>query len=230
MKPCSIRVDQLDRDQSSILILIKDYRVCYAGSVTNSVREKRSDPSSSVSLRKHHSTENALPVHISSVASLLDAHCVAFHFYADDTQFYVQMISVVAKPRLSSSEEIGGETVKMILALLNFGEGQLSPVDCLLHESDGDASEYSNIVYLSRHTYRVVAFENKMYQKAWREYVKFRHLLANMPKPSFEDKRRLEAKENRLQEMRMTSKMKRDVTIAVSSQGFFRTGIMCDVV
>lgn len=51
-----------------------------------------------------------------------------------------------------------------------------------------------------------------------------------MPKPSFEDKRRLEAKENRLQEMRMTSKMKRDVTIAVSSQGFYRTGIMCDVV
>ena len=68
------------------------------------------------------------------------------------------------------------------------------------------------------------------YQKAWREYVKFRHLLANMPKPSFEDKRRLEAKENRLQEMRMTSKMKRDVTVAVSSQGFYRTGIMCDVV
>ncbi|XP_071516601.1 ribonuclease 3 [Panulirus ornatus] len=71
---------------------------------------------------------------------------------------------------------------------------------------------------------------NPEYQKAWREYVKFRHLLANMPKPSFEDKRRLEAKENRLQEMRMTSKMKRDVTVAVSAQGFYRTGIMCDVV
>lgn len=51
-----------------------------------------------------------------------------------------------------------------------------------------------------------------------------------MPKPSFEDKRRLEAKENRLQEMRMTSKMKRDVTVAVSAQGFYRSGIMCDVV
>ncbi|ROT62179.1 drosha [Penaeus vannamei] len=71
---------------------------------------------------------------------------------------------------------------------------------------------------------------NPEYQKAWREYVKFRHLLANMPKPSFEDKRRLEAKENRLQEMRMTSKMKRDVTVAVSAQGFYRSGIMCDVV
>nr|CAD7256805.1 unnamed protein product [Timema shepardi] len=68
------------------------------------------------------------------------------------------------------------------------------------------------------------------YQKAWRDYVKFRHLLANMPKPSFEDKRKLECKEIRLQEMRTQSKMKRDVTVAVSAKGFYRTGIMCDVV
>jgi ribonuclease-3 len=51
-----------------------------------------------------------------------------------------------------------------------------------------------------------------------------------MPKPSFEDKRRLEGKENKLQEMRMQSRMKRDVTVAVSAQGFYRTGIMCDVI
>ena len=68
------------------------------------------------------------------------------------------------------------------------------------------------------------------YQKAWREYVKFLHLLANMPKPSFEDKRKLESKENKLQEMRTQSKMKRDVTVAVSSKGFHRTGIMCDII
>jgi ribonuclease-3 len=68
------------------------------------------------------------------------------------------------------------------------------------------------------------------YQRAWREYVKFRHLLANMPKASFEDKRKLEGKENKLQEMRTQSKMKRDVTVAISSEGFYRTGIMCDVV
>lgn len=71
---------------------------------------------------------------------------------------------------------------------------------------------------------------NPEYQKAWREYVKFRHLLANMPKSSYDDKRKLEAKENKLQEMRTQSKMKRDVTIAVSSEGFYRTGIMCDIV
>ncbi|XP_022906494.1 ribonuclease 3 [Onthophagus taurus] len=71
---------------------------------------------------------------------------------------------------------------------------------------------------------------NPEYQKAWRDYVKFRHLLANMSKPTFEDRRKLEVKENKLQEMRTQSKMKRDVTVAVSSEGFYRTGIMCDVI
>lgn len=68
------------------------------------------------------------------------------------------------------------------------------------------------------------------YQKAWRDYVKFRHLLANMSKPTFEDKRKLESKENKLQEMRTQGKMKRDITVAVSAEGFFRTGIMCDII
>ncbi|CAH1953379.1 unnamed protein product [Acanthoscelides obtectus] len=71
---------------------------------------------------------------------------------------------------------------------------------------------------------------NPDYQKAWRDYVKFRHLLANMSKPTYEDKRKLEAKENKLQEMRTQGKMKRDVTVAVSSEGFYRTGIMCDII
>ena len=60
--------------------------------------------------------------------------------------------------------------------------------------------------------------------------MKFRHLLANMPKPTFEDKRKLEAKENKLQELRTQNKMKRDVTVDISSEGFYRTGIMCDIV
>lgn len=71
---------------------------------------------------------------------------------------------------------------------------------------------------------------NPEYQKAWREYVKFRHLVANMSKVTYEDKRKLEAKEARLQEMRMQGRMKRNVTVAVSSKNFRRTGIMCDIV
>ncbi|ALC42743.1 drosha [Drosophila busckii] len=71
---------------------------------------------------------------------------------------------------------------------------------------------------------------NPEYQKAWREYVKFRHLMANMSKPSFKDKRKLEDKEQRLQEMRTQGRMKRNITVVISSDGFYRTGIMCDIV
>lgn len=71
---------------------------------------------------------------------------------------------------------------------------------------------------------------NPDYQKAWREYVKYRHLIANMSKPSFEDKRKLESKEIKLQEMRAQGRMKRNVTVAINSKNFHRTGIMCDMV
>merc|ERR1719445_1224410 len=68
------------------------------------------------------------------------------------------------------------------------------------------------------------------YQKAWREFVKFRHLLANMAKPTFKDRRELEAKEHALQEMRSNSKLKRDCTAVVSSEGYHKTGLMTDIV
>lgn len=71
---------------------------------------------------------------------------------------------------------------------------------------------------------------NPEYQKAWREYVKFRHLIANMSKPSYFDKRKLEYKENKLQDMRTQGRMRRNITVAISSKGFYRTGIMCDIV
>ncbi|XP_020279114.1 ribonuclease 3 isoform X2 [Pseudomyrmex gracilis] len=89
---------------------------------------------------------------------------------------------------------------------------------------------YPEIVHFGIRPPQLSYAGNADYQKAWRDYVKFRHLLANMSKPSFEDKRKLEAKENRVQELRTQSKMKRDVTVDVSSEGFYRTGIMCDIV
>ena len=93
-----------------------------------------------------------------------------------------------------------------------------------------DVISYPEIVHFGIRPPQLSYAGNPDYQRAWRDYVKFRHLLANMPKPSFEDKRKLEAKENKLQEMRLQNNMKRDVTIAVSSQGFYKTGIMCDLV
>lgn len=71
---------------------------------------------------------------------------------------------------------------------------------------------------------------NPSYQKAWRDYVKFRHLLANKPKVVYADRHKLLQKEIKLQEMRMKSNLKRDVTVVVSSKGFYRTGIMCDII
>ncbi|RLU22040.1 hypothetical protein DMN91_006419 [Ooceraea biroi] len=89
---------------------------------------------------------------------------------------------------------------------------------------------YPEIVHFGIRPPQLSYAGNADYQKAWRDYVKFRHLLANMSKPSFEDKRKLEAKENKLQELRTQSKMKRNVTVDVRSKGFYRTGIMCDIV
>lgn len=71
---------------------------------------------------------------------------------------------------------------------------------------------------------------NPSYQKAWRDYVKFRHLLANKPKVVYSDRHKLLQKEMKLQEMRMKSNLKRDVTVVVSSRNFYKTGIMCDIV
>lgn len=103
-----------------------------------------------------------------------------------------------------------------------------------LDRSQGDhppgVNVYPEIVHFGIRPPQLSYAGNADYQKAWRDYVKFRHLLANMPKPSFEDKRRLEAKENKLQELRTQSKMKRDVTVDVNSEGFYKTGIMCDIV
>lgn len=93
-----------------------------------------------------------------------------------------------------------------------------------------DEGRFPEIVHFGIRPPQLSYAGNAEYQKQWREYVKFRHLLANMAKPSAEDKRKLMGKENRLQEMRTVSKMKRDVTIALSSQGFCRTGIMCDII
>ncbi|KAG5875022.1 hypothetical protein JTB14_004906 [Gonioctena quinquepunctata] len=90
--------------------------------------------------------------------------------------------------------------------------------------------EFPEIVHFGIRPPQLSYAGNPEYQKAWRDYVKFRHLLANMSKPTYEDKRKLEAKENKLLEMRTQGKMKRDVTVAVSSEGFYRTGIMCDII
>lgn len=51
-----------------------------------------------------------------------------------------------------------------------------------------------------------------------------------MTKPSPEIKRRLVEQDDKLRVIRTSSDQKRDVTAAMSAQGFVRTGVMCDLV
>lgn len=70
---------------------------------------------------------------------------------------------------------------------------------------------------------------NPQYQRAYKELLKYRHLLANKPKVSFADKQVLASKEEKLQEYRAKAELKRD-TIILPSDKFITTGILCDVV
>lgn len=67
------------------------------------------------------------------------------------------------------------------------------------------------------------------YSKAVRHFAKFRRLVANKSKPTLEDKQKLKSKKTELQNMRIKLMLKRNVTVSVSSEHFYMTGIMCDV-
>jgi ribonuclease-3 len=108
-------------------------------------------------------------------------------------------------------------------------------VDETKKEDNSNSSEKTNdgfpvIVHFGIRPPQLSYAGNPKYQKAWRDYVKFRHLLANKKKVSYIDKQTLLQKEEKLQEMRMKSDLKRDVTVVLSSKGFYTTGIQCDIV
>ncbi|UYV73707.1 DROSHA [Cordylochernes scorpioides] len=116
----------------------------------------------------------------------------------------------------------------------------LKPSSLRVDQLDRDNSEVPEIVHFGKRPPQLNYAGNPAYQKAWREYVKFRHLLANKTKVGSKDRHRLELKEEKLQDMRMKrchkvrmcvySSLKRDVTIVLSSDGFYKTGIRCDIV
>jgi ribonuclease-3 len=97
-------------------------------------------------------------------------------------------------------------------------------------QDDPEVVKYPEIVHFGSRPPQLSYAGCAEYQKAYREFVKFRHLLANMAKPTYKDKRQIEAMENKLLELRNTTKLKREVTVGVSCQGFFRTGFMTDIV
>ena len=85
-------------------------------------------------------------------------------------------------------------------------------------QDDPTVVKYPELVHSGTRPPQMCYAGNGEYQKAYREFVKFRHLLANMAKPSYKDKRKLEALDTKLTELRSTAKLKRDVTVAVSCQ------------
>ncbi len=93
-----------------------------------------------------------------------------------------------------------------------------------------DVIKFPDIVHVGQRPAQLYYAGNAEYQKAWREYMKLRHLLANKDKPTYADRQRLEAMSKELVKFRQQADMKREVTVALSSQGFEQTGLMADIV
>jgi ribonuclease-3 len=70
---------------------------------------------------------------------------------------------------------------------------------------------------------------NPQYQRASKELLKFRHLLANKPKVSYSDKRALAQKEEKLREFKAKAEVKND-TVILCCDRFYTTGLHCDIV
>ncbi|XP_041368618.1 ribonuclease 3-like isoform X2 [Gigantopelta aegis] len=67
-----------------------------------------------------------------------------------------------------------------------------------------------------------------IYQKEWKQYMKYKHLLNSKAKVTVGDKLKLEAKEQKLNSI-MKISLKREVTVELSSEGFLRTGLKSDI-
>ena len=104
-------------------------------------------------------------------------------------------------------------------------------VDQLDKEQDNpDTIQYPQVVHFGSSPPQLCYAGNGDYMKAWRDCVKFRHLLANMPKVKDADRQKLADMEEKLNEIRSNIKTKRVVVVAISAQNFFKTGLMTDIV
>lgn len=110
----------------------------------------------------------------------------------------------------------------------NFGSEQSDP--SLQSQSTREPIEGPVIVHFGTRPPQLSYAGNPKYQKAWRDFVKFRHLLANKPKVSAADRKTLAEKEEVLREMRCKHDLKKDVVVEVSAKNCFKTGLYCDVI
>ena len=145
----------------------------------------------------------------------------------------IQEMELMPMTQMSQSEwQLIADQVKGMLVTFPGKRPSTLRVDQLDREQDAGPGviKYPDIVHFGVRPPQLSYAGSQDYQKAWREFVKFRHLLANMAKPSYKEKRELEDKEHALQEMRSNSKLKRDCTAVISAQGYHKTGLMTDIV
>ena len=75
----------------------------------------------------------------------------------------------------------------------------------------GQPPRYPEFVHFGIRPAQLSYAGDPKYQKAWKQYVKLKHLLYNKPKITDADREKLEAKLEQLQDIRTKSSMKREV-------------------
>lgn len=141
-----------------------------------------------------------------------------------------ELMQVLKLPRLDWQNSVTEKVKGMLVTHPGMAPAALR-VDQLDREQKADdVLKFPDLVHFGTRPQQLCYAGNAQYQKSWREYVKYRHLLANMPKPTSRDKRQLLDMEENLNSMRSTNTMKRDIASAISCQGFIKTGLMTDIV
>ena len=77
----------------------------------------------------------------------------------------------------------------------------------------GGGPRYPEFVHFGIRPAQLSYAGDPKYQKAWKQYVKLKHLLYNKPKITDADREKLEAKLEQLQDIRTKSSMKREVGV-----------------
>jgi len=86
--------------------------------------------------------------------------------------------------------------------------------------------------YIVHHSIRPVQMSfagDPKYQKLQKSYIKLRSLVSNTPLPSRKNQDKLVKLKIELEKLRLTSAMRRDVVVEVSSRGMINTGLKSDI-
>ncbi|XP_022671092.1 ribonuclease 3-like isoform X2 [Varroa destructor] len=92
-----------------------------------------------------------------------------------------------------------------------------------------NSTQFPVIVHFGMRPAQLSYAGNPKYQKALKELTKLKKYLATKAKVDYQDKARLAKKEKALQDLKQAQELKRDVTVVLSSEGFYRTGLRSDV-